>query len=283
MPNVESAVNPISISIAPTTEVIQKRYYDLPGTIELMRLLWQEAVVDGFEFQNLAEWDEAEPPRDERESRLAAWSESQRHSIAEIAGLLQETGLPILSVHANRDIGVYLCSGQEEGVESGKRLIHESLSLAEKVGAPVCVFHLWDTWREAFDQRMLQSMLRETATQYPRVKASVENVPTHLAGFTPFKLVRWFEWITLDLQWAALYDELDEFESVKEQITNVHLRGRLEGSEWVLDNAPFTFYEALDTIRSEWGYSGLLTMEPSGLRDRDWESLVAAMSTLRAQ
>ena len=50
------------ISIAPTTPVIGKRCYDLPGTIELMQRLWQEAVVDGFEFQNLAEWDAAGPP-----------------------------------------------------------------------------------------------------------------------------------------------------------------------------------------------------------------------------
>lgn len=276
-------MNPVSISVAPTTEVIRTRYFDLPGTIELMRLLWQEAVVDGFEVQNLAEWDQQEPPRDEEESRLADWNESQKYTIAEIAALLQETGLPILSVHANRDVGVCLCSDQEDGINRGQRLVHESLSLAEKVGAPVCVFHLWHTWKEAFDQRLLQSVLREIATQYPRVKASVENVPTHLAGFTPFELVRRFEWITLDLQWAALYDELDKFESVKGQIANVHLRGRLEGGEWVLDDAPFSFYEALDTIRREWGYSGPLTMEPSGVREGDWESLMAAMSTLRAQ
>lgn len=95
--------------------------------------------------------------------------------------------------------------------------------------------------------------------------------------------MRQFEWITLDLQWAALYDELDQFESVKERICNVHLRGRLEGSKWALEGAPFGFYEALDTIRGKWGYAGLLTLEPSGLRDGDWENLVAAMSSLRVQ
>ncbi len=276
-------MNQISISVAPATKVIQKRYYDLPGTIKLMSLLWQESVIDGFEFQNVAEWDDENPPRDEGESRLAAWNESQKHTTDEIAALLQETGLPILSVHANRDVGICLCSDQEQDVKKGQRLIHESLSLAKKVDASVCIFHLWDTWKEAFDPGFLQNVLREIAPQYPRVKASVENVPTHLAGFTPFTLVRQFEWITLDLQWAALYDELDKFESVKECIANVHLRGRLEGSEWVLDGAPFVFYKALDVIRSKWDYSGLLTMEPSGLRDGDWENLVVAMSTLRAR
>ena len=77
-----------------------------------------------------------------------------------------------------------------------------------------------------------------------------------------------------------MYDELDKLESLKEHIVNVHLRGRLEGNRWVMDGAPFGFYEALDTIRNKWGYWGLLTMEPEGLRG-DWENLVAAMRSLR--
>lgn len=64
------------------------------------------------------------------------------------------------------------------------------------------------------------------------------------------------ERITLDLQWAALYDELDRLEPVMDRIVNVHLRGRLEGSSWRLDHAPFGFYEALHTLRQGWGYAG---------------------------
>jgi sugar phosphate isomerase/epimerase len=184
---------------------------------------------------------------------------------------------------ADRDVGICLCSGQEREIGEGKRLIREALSLAEKVGASVCVFHLWDTWKNAFDPSFLQDALQEVVIRHPCVKASVENVPTQLAGFTPFDLVRRFEWITLDLRWAAMYDELDRFEAVKGRIANVHLRGRLGGSKWVLDDAPFGLYEALDTIRGRWGYSGLLTMEPGGLHDGDWESLVAAMSSLRVR
>lgn len=260
--------------------VIGKPYYDLPGTVELMRRLWQTSVVDGFEFQNLAEWDAAHPPRDEAERRLAAWQDSQSYTVDEIAAVLQEAALPILSVHANRDVGVCLCSGGQRDLRRGQQLIHESLSLAEEVGAPVCVFHLWDTWQEAFDVHLLHDVLRQAAARHPAVQAAVENVPTHLAGHTPFDLAQRFAWITLDLRWAALYDELDRFEAVKERIANVHLRGRLQGDEWVLDDAPFGFYEALDIIRNEWGYGGLLTMEPSGLRQGDWHNLVAAMLSI---
>ncbi len=274
-------MNPTSISVAPATRIIGKRYYDLPGTIELMRLLERESALDGFEFQNLAEWDAKGPPLDEREKRLPRWHESQKYTVEQIAALLRDADLPILSVHANRDAGLCLCSDRAQDVTTGRRLIHEALSLAEKVGASVCVFHLWDTWKEAFDPGFLRDVLGEIAPQYPGVKAAVENVPTHLTGYTPFELVRDFEWITLDLRWAALYDELDRFESVKARIANVHLRGRLAGNRWVLNDAPFGFYEALNTIRNEWGYSGLLTVEPEGL-DGAWENLVAAMWSLRS-
>jgi hypothetical protein len=246
-----------------------------------MHRLWQESVLDGFEFQSLAEWDAAGPPRDETKRRLAAWEDSQRYTINELASFLRATGLPIQSVHANRDVGICLCSGDEQDVSRGQRLIRESLSLAEMVGAAVCVFHLWDTWKEDFDPALLHHVLCEAATRHPGVKASVENVPTHLARSTPFDLVQQFEWITLDLRWAAMYDELDRFESVMDRVVNVHLRGRLEGRAWRLDDAPFGFYEALRILRQEWGYCGLLTMEPGGLRDGDLERLVAAMASLR--
>ena len=274
-------MNPISLSIAGTTQTIGKRGYDLQASIELMSQLSQEPAIDGFEFQNRAEWVAAGPPRAEADRRLAAWQASARYTMGQIATLLQESKVPILSVHANRDVGAFLCADSDQEIGIGKRLIHESLSLAKEVGAPVCVFHLWDTWKENFDPILLHNALREITPCYPRVKASVENVPTHLNGFTPFELVQEFEWITLDLQWAAMYDELDRFESVRTKIANVHLRGRLDGDRWALNDAPFGFYEAPNTIKNEWDYRGLLTVEPTGLRDGDLENLVRAMATLR--
>jgi len=274
-------MNPILISVSPAARAIGKQYFDLPGITELMNRLLQESVVDGCEFQNLEEWSAEEPPRDEREKRFTAWNASPKYTLDEITALLRHAQLPVLSVHAKRDVGICLCSGHAEDIAEGKRLMRESLFLAQEVSAPVCVFHLWDTWKEDFALGLLRDVLHEIAPQYPRVKASVENIPTYLTGFTPFELVEQFEWITLDLGWVALYNELDRFESLKERIVNVHLRGRLGDGEWVLDDAPFSFYEALDIVRGEWGYSGLLTMEPRGLRDGDWDNFVAAMSTLR--
>lgn len=268
-----------SISASPATILVQKPYYDLPSTVKMMNRFYAESAVDGFEIQYLAEWNKENPPLDDiKGNRYTAWKKSPKYTVDEVAVLLE--GLPVLSVHANRDVGIFLCSGNEEDIKKGKTLIHESLSLTEKVGARVCVFHLWDTWNPDVDITFLKTILYEIAPLYP-VKAAVENIPTHVEGVTPFNLVKTFEWVTLDVRWAALYDELEKFESIKEKIVNIHLRGTLQQSAWVLDNAPFTFYQALDTIKT-WGYAGLLTMEPEGrLKGCTWENVIKAMKSIR--
>ena len=278
------ARNPLSVTTAPLARLIGKRFYDLPGNIEVMQRLWQESVLDGFEFQNTAEWDTENPPRDEGDRRRAYWMDSLKYTVDQIAAVLRRSGLPILSIHANRDVGICLCSDQPQAVDKGKRLIHESLSLAEWVGARVCAFHLWDTWKEALDLTFLRNVLDEIAHQYPAVKAAVENVPTHLPGCTPFDLVKEFEWITLDWRWAAVYDEWEKFESVKERIADVHLHGLVEGGRWVLDPAwalsqRLDFYQALYTLCDRWGYSGLLTVERVP-RNVQWGDFVTAIATL---
>lgn len=276
------ASNAISISASPATAVIQEPYYDLPSIIKVMEYLLQESAVDGFEIQNLAEWNKMNPPKDDvTGNRYTAWKKSPKYTVEEVAALLG--GLPVLSVHANRDVGIYLCSGKDADIAKGKTLIRESLDLAERVGCNVCVFHLWDTWKTDFDIMFVQEVFCETVSCYPGVKASVENIPTHLEGVTPFDLVRGFELVTLDLRWAAIYDELAKFESVKSRIVNVHMRGELQKNKWVLNNAPFGFYEALDIIKG-WRYKGLLTVEPEGgIRGCNLEDLVSAMSSVRGQ
>lgn len=117
-----------------------------------------------------------------------------------------------------------------------------------------------------------------------RVKASVENIPTHLKGYTPFALVKHFDHATLDIKWASLYNELDRFESIVDKIANVHLRGRLKEDRWFLNSSNFGFYEALGLIRKRWKYLGLLTTEPEGERNISlFNSFVKAMKSLRTQ
>jgi len=272
--------NPVSLSIAPVNQAVGKPYSDLMSSIGLMQDIQDRSSIDGFEFQCLEEWDENGPPLDNRNERLDIWRASPKYTIQDIARLLKDSGANILSVHAKRDTGIYLCSGDPDDIGEGKRLIHEALWLACEIGAPVCVFHLWDTWKQDFDLDCIKNIFAEISSDYPDVVASVENVPTGLKGHTPFDLVKQFRWITLDIQWAALYGELHRFEEIKDRIVNIHLRGELMDSGWAMKNHPLGFYETLDMIRNEWNYQGLLTMEPNGLKAGDFDDLMAAMETL---
>jgi len=274
--------NLISVSSAPIAKLGNKAYYDLLGTLQVMKRVFREAAVDGFELQLEPEWDSENPPL--TDGQFSEWEKIHKYTSTEILALLRGENLPILSVHANRDIGNYLCSNRERYVEKGKRLIYESLSLTENLGTDVCVFHLWDTWKTRFDLNRLQKIFSDITAQFPKVKATVENIPCHLEGQTPFALVRLFDYVTLDLLWASLYDELNSFESIIDSVVNVHLRGKLEGSKWVLGRSSFGFYEALDRIRNEWKYSGLFTLEPMGGIHRSYfKNFVNAMRSLKSE
>ena len=272
--------NLISVSSAPIAGFGNKHYYDLLGTIDVMKRVFREGVVDGFELQLEPEWDRENAPLTDAD--WADWTETPKFTVEEIVKLVKSEGLSILSVHASRDVGSYLCSQKKRDREKGKRVIHDSLSVAENLGAEVCVFHLWDTWKSIFDLKNVEGMFQSMARQFPKVKASVENIPTHLEDHSPFLLVKSLEHVTLDLRWASMYRELDAFESIVENIVNVHLRGSLRESKWVLERSNFDFYEALEKIRKTWGYSGLLTVEPEGRIDGSlFRSFLQAMRSLK--
>ena len=272
--------NLISVSSAPIAKLGDKKYYDLLGTLEVLRMVFQDSAVDGFELQLEPEWDSENPPLTDGD--FADWTETPKFAFREILAILKEQRLPILSIHASRDIGNYLCSDRKRDLEKGTRLISDSLSLADDLKTEICVFHLWDTWKTRFDLNKLARIFLEAKSQFPRVMASVENIPTHLKQHTPFSLVEHFDFVTLDLRWAALYNELDKFESIMDRIVNVHLRGRLEQNKWVLDKSSFSFQEALGKIVNQWGYSGILTVEPEGgIASAFYANFIRAMKSLR--
>jgi hypothetical protein len=277
-------VNLLSITTPPLAVLIQRPVYELDALLKVMQRMRDDNLVDGFEFQNLAEWDASGPPQDKAkfEFRIKNWKICEKHDVEELAQALKASKLPILSVHANRDIGICLCSDKRRETLRGEQLLHDAMKLAEQVEAKVCVFHLWDTWSKRFDPVYLKRTLDHVADQYPRVKATVENVPINLDDTTPFEVVETFDNITLDLRWAGMYNELNKFSTIKEKIVNIHLRGRLESEEWILHQAPFTLSEALEIIRNEWQYQGLLTVEPEGgLKGSEWQQFAAAMRKLR--
>jgi sugar phosphate isomerase/epimerase len=272
--------NLISVSSAPIAGLGDKEYYDLLGTIEVMKRVLNEGVVDGFELQLEPEWDSENAPLTDAD--WADWTKTPKFTTQEIVDLIKREGLPILSVHASRDVGAYLCSENKPDREKGKRVIHEALSVAEKLGVEVCVFHLWDTWKRSFDLHNVTNIYLKTLKRFPKVKASVENVPTHLDGYSPFRLVKSFKYVTLDLRWASMYNELDAFKSIVGNIANVHLRGSLGNNGWVLERSGLNFSDSLNKIRNDWKYPGILTVEPEGKIDRSrFRNFLQAMHSLK--
>ena len=272
--------NLISVSSAPIAKLGGKRYYDLLGTLEVMKKVYQESIVDGFELQVQPEWDSENPPL--TDTQFADWTKTPKYTVSEILALLEKQKLPILSVHASRDVGSYLCSNRKRQYEKGKRLTYDTLFLADNLGVKICVFHLWDTWKTKFDVHRLKKDFLKITSQFAQIKASVENIPTHLKNHTPSSLVKLFDCVTLDTKWASLYNELSLFKPMISKVVNVHLRGTLREDRWFLNSPNFGFYEALDLIRDRWKYSGLLTVEPEGKRDMSlFSSFVKAMKSLR--
>lgn len=98
--------NPVLVSSAPIARLDDKKYYDLLGNIEVMKKVLQRSIVDGFELQLQPEWDSENPPL--TDAQYADWTKTPKFTVEEILAILEKHGLPILSVHASRDIGNYL-------------------------------------------------------------------------------------------------------------------------------------------------------------------------------
>ncbi|MGV9170215.1 MAG: sugar phosphate isomerase/epimerase family protein [Promethearchaeia archaeon] len=277
-------MNRLSVTSAPLPALVGRTYYDVDATLRVMQKLCDESVVNGFEFQWLAEWEKKFPPKVESSPgiRREPWKESSSYDVDSLAKILTDSGVPILSVHANRDVGIYLC-GNDAEIQYGREMIHDTLELAERIGANIAVFHAWDTYSKSFNIDQLEAILSEEGSHFPGIVASVENVPTHLPDLTPVALVEQFEWITLDTRWAAMYDELSKFERLMDRIANIHVRGYLQGGRWELPEAPFSFQDAIELVVRRWGYDGRLTLEPEGgIDEESWPNFLQALNWLKS-
>ncbi len=278
----------LSLSTGSLAHLLGKEYYDFEAITSLMNTIYVRSKIDGFEFQKMAEWDSVGPPRDEyREGRQVgfrarAWKSASKYTPQRIAHAIRKMGIPILSVHANRDTGICICSGGIGDINRGKEIIRETLWLCRALKSQIAVFHYWDTWANQIDIALLCRVLDQYHSRYPNVKASIENIPTCAEQLTPFELVSHFNSITLDTRWACMYDELEQFYDLVPRIVNIHLRGRLDGKQWVFDSSNWTFEQIISLIRNKWKYSGLITLEPEGgYQNATLEDLVDALKTLR--
>jgi len=249
----------IAISTGSLPRLEGKQFYELDSVVRMMRRFLKESKVDGFEFVLLPEWDSENAPL----TPTSAPFECEKHTVDEVFEALQGHDFPILSVHANRDIGNYLCSLDETLKNKGVRLIDECINFTRKVGSRICVFHFWDAWKESLDLQYLKSVYDRFQAAYSDVEVSVENIPTKHLGGSPFHVMRCFRYKTLDLKWASMYNEFDAFANVLGEVDNVHIQGRLEAGQIVPTTGNLDVRHALTRIRVS-GYSGLFAVELEG-------------------
>jgi hypothetical protein len=265
---------------------MHRKYYDLGATLYVMRTLVQEGAVDGFEFELLAEWNPDWPPidKDTRFDRRFEWENSRKYDVSRLATLIEKAEVPVFSIHANRDIGMLLCSGQPELVDRGRTLIEQALALARRVKARVCVFHLWDAWTTNVDFAGLHRLIDDETSAFPGIKIAVENIPTYDTSLTPFSVVRDFPWITLDLKWATLYHEFERFQDVRQKIANIHFHGNLRGGRWVLNEMDRDCPAVYREVVQDWDYRDLITLEAEeDFSDLLWNELISGISSVREQ
>ena len=264
----------IALSTGWLPRLEDKPYYELSSVLNMMDKFSQERLVDGFEFGLLPEWDSENPPL----TPAQAPSTCEKHDLQVILELLEKKGFTVLTVHASRDVGSYLCSEEKAKLAKGVRLVDESMKFCQDLSSKVCVFHLWDPWKKSFDLKGLQKVYEEGKKRFSDVEFSVENIPTMIEGKTPFQLLRGFGWRTLDLKWASMYDEFDLFAEAVEKVDNVHVQGKCQDDSFVPTVGSLDYEKALKWIVDA-GYSGVLTLELEG--KASYEDIVKCVKKLR--
>ncbi len=252
-------MNKVSISTGCLPKLEGHQFYELESVLRMMKRLLKESRIDGFEFVLLPEWNGENSPL----TPSSAPPDCEKHVANDVVRTLKAQNLPILSVHANRDIGSYLCSDDEDEASNGIRLIDESLNFTKAVGSKICVFHFWDTWKLSFNLLGLEAIYRKFQTTYPTIEMSVENVPTRYMGKTPFQIMQGFKHRTLDLKWASMFNEFNSFTEHLISVDNVHVQGKLQAGRLVSTVGGLDFENALATIKRK-GYSGSFTIELEG-------------------
>lgn len=136
--------------------------------------------------------------------------------LPEIAGELNRAGVPIRTIHFEKDITALLGLGGEEERREGLRLFTDNVDMGRAVGAEKSVFHLWDG---RFSRERVESGIALLETLYEicdkrGVELLVENVPCKTS---PYLLVSEIAQrypnarFTFDTRHTSFMNEIDTF------------------------------------------------------------------------
>jgi hypothetical protein len=274
----------LSVSTGPLNshKDIRTPYYDLQSTVEVMARTRSDSDIDGFELQLMEDWNKKSPPQSHsNEKNIANWKKAPDYSVGDVIKAVMPLKESILTVHANKDIGILLCSEDSKEVDIGLHLLHEALSITEGLEAKYCVVHLWDYWKEHFDYPRVCGLIEEISSD----KVCVENTPAHYMGKKPHQMLRGFDSITLDVKFAYMFDEIEAYQEHVSRVRNVHLSGQLADGKWGVSQYPetnigVTLEEIIENLIETWGYQGILTVE-SVPKDQTWDDTMKGLNKLK--
>lgn len=234
----------IGFSHTALPRLVGGRYYDLTAAAAGWQALGRQAPA-GIELVLLPEWDGSNPPLTATD---AQWEKCPRYSDADLLAWVQDNNLPVLSVHANRDIGMHFCSGS---VQRGQELLAQAMDLCASLNTEICVAHLWDTWSKDFAPHSILEATRPVTKSRPRIILAAEYLPTSLPGHSPPDILKIFPHWTWDTHWARLYN--DTIPDDISAIAHLHLQGEYAS----MDLAPVR-------LAYDRGYRGHVILEPRG-------------------
>ncbi len=167
--------------------------------------------------------------------KLLPW---YRH-IARIFGEMERTKTRIQSVHAYRDLGVFLSAPEAGSRALGKRLLEQTILAAKYLRADQVVLHGWNTWSPDLCLEEAVTIIGAMAKAHPDIHLSLENIPVSARDWSQFRLLAWMlnrpdsrVGFTLDLSWSSLYDNFSCLLEFLPYLTNVHVQAELvESSE----------------------------------------------------
>ena len=195
---------------------------------------------------------------------------------SEVADMLKSGGFQFDSMHAPKQTGRLLSEPDAQSHRQALELLRNSVVTAQKLGASVVTMHLWD--QNSTDpklKRNLESLyeLKDFAADHG-VQISIEFIPhTKGNGYLPTARYLYENMdpafgFTLDLEFAAWNNEIDEVARFADRISNVHIRDyngspvdRNGRRHYCLPGLGNTNFSSAFSELERNGYRGIYTLE----------------------
>lgn len=249
----------IACSTATLPYAINKDIRDPYIQLMLAKEIYDYGLIEGFELVLLPDWNEEWEP-------LLPVNKGEQYlvSLDMLADLWLESELPVLSIHANRDLGMLIAT-KEDLVQ---KAIADTIKLAKKLKAQQIVLHPWNTYSKTIPIEDIAEFLKGFDKMI-----SLENIPTS-SKHTPIEILRELGDridlpYTIDLSWLSMYDDWQKFNLAISSISNIHMQGALINKRLIPRQGNLNLETVLKELINR-GYDGQITLElnrPKDLKD----------------